>query len=300
MTPLLDISTVIQQAIDAISIGSQYALIALGIALIFGIMRLINFAHGELIMVGGFTLWKLANPPWPVLIIATVGIAAIVALVMERAAFRPVRNANPATLLVTSFGLSYLLQNLSVLVFGAEQRGVQLPQLVTEQFFVGDVRIPKLNVITTVTAVVLLAALWAFLKYTPLGIQMRASAEDFRMSRLLGVKANRVISSAFVISGALAGVVAILLISQTGTIQSDIGLQPVLIGLVATVIGGIGSLPGAAVGGFILGGATEALDVGLPADLRVFRDAFLFGLVIVILLFRPQGLFGGRSAVVRV
>lgn len=300
MIPLLDGARIAQQAIDAVSIGSQYALVALGIALIFGIMRLINFAHGELIMIGGFALWKLANPPWPVLVIVPIVIAAVFAWGMERAAFRPVRSASPATLLVTSFALSYLLQNLSVLTFGAEQRGVLMPGLVTEQFFVGDVRIPKLNVITTVTTIVLLVALGLFLKKTALGVQMRAAAEDFRMSRLLGVRANRVIGTAFLISGALAGVVSILLISQTGGIASDIGLQPVLIGLVATVIGGIGSLPGAAVGGFILGGMTEILEITLPADLRPFRDAFLFGFVILVLLVRPQGLFAGRAAVARV
>lgn len=297
---LLGTSSSIQHAIDAVSLGSLYALIALGIALIFGIMRLINFAYGELIMVGSYSLLLLSNPPWPILIIVPILTAALFALAMERAVFRPLREASAATLLVASFAVSYFLQNLAFLVFGAQPRGVDLPTLMTEQFFVGDLRIAKINVITAATTLVLLTVLALFLKRTRLGVQMRAAAEDFRMSRLLGVRANIVIAAAFVISGILAGVVSILLVSQLGTVSPTIGLAPLLVGLVATVIGGIGSLVGAVVGGYLLGGLTIALEVALPENLRVFRDAFLFGIVILILLFRPQGLVARRATRARV
>ena len=293
-------TNVIQNGVDAISLGSLYALIALGIALIFGIMRLINFAHGELITAGAYAAYVLSNPPWALLIIVPVLVSAGFALAMERAAFRPVRGASPATLLVTSFALSYFLQNLALLVFGAFPRGVPLPTLVTEQFFVGDLRIPKLNVITLITTFVLLVGLVIFLKRTVLGIRMRAAAENFRMARLLGVRADTVIASAFLISGLLAGAVSILFVSQLGTVNPTMGLAPVLVGLVATVIGGMGNLPAAVLGGYILGGLTVGLDAGLPEGLRVFRDAFVFGTVIFILLLRPQGLLGSRAAKVRV
>ena len=172
-------TTVIQYAIDAISVASLYAVLALGIALIFGVMRLINFAHGELIMIGGYALLYLADVPWPLTIAATVGIVVVFALALERSAFRPVRDANPATLLVTSFALSYMLQNLALIIFGGRAKTVPLSASLAESFEVGDLRIPKLNIVTVAVTAALLVGLVAFLKRTPIGIQMRAAAEDF-------------------------------------------------------------------------------------------------------------------------
>jgi branched-chain amino acid transport system permease protein len=293
-------TTVLQYAIDAISLSSLYAVLALGIALIFGVMRLINFAHGELIMIGAYAAFYLVDTPWPVLVLATVAVVVTAALLMERAAFRPVRSASPATLLVTSFALSYLVQNLAIIVFGARPKTVSLSVGLTESFEVGELRIPKLNVLTVGVTVLLLASLVVFLKRTSIGVQMRAAAEDFGMARILGVRANAVIATAFALSGLLAAVAALLLVLQTGAITPSMGLGPVIIAFIATVIGGMGSLSGAVLGGFVLGSLSVALQAALPVELRPFRDAFVFGAVLAILLLRPQGLVVLRSARARI
>jgi branched-chain amino acid transport system permease protein len=290
----------IQNAIDALSFGSLYALFALGIALIFGIMGLINFAHGELIMVGGLALVLLGHPGWPLLILATLGIAVVFALAMERVAFRPVRGADPITLLVTSFAISYVLQNLAEVTFGSVPRTTNLSTSLAESFSVGGIYIPKLDVVTVIVTAILLVALGLFLGRTRTGVQMRAAAEDFRMARVLGVNANRVIATAFVLSGVLAGVAAILLVAQTGVVTPTIGSGPVLIAFIATVLGGIGSLRGAVLGGFILGIITVALQAYLPLEFRYYRDAFAYTAVIAMLLVRPQGLIVAKSIVNRV
>jgi branched-chain amino acid transport system permease protein len=296
---------VAQNAIDAVSRGSFFALVALGVALIFGIMRLINFAHGELIMAGGyamfvFTDWFFSAAVWPLLILWTIFVSTLFAVAQERLAFRPVRTADPTTMLVTSFAVSILLVNIAVLVWDSLGRGVPIAGVTTEQWVAGDIRIRKLDIITLGVTAFLLAGLSVFLRRTAIGVQMRAASEDFRMARLLGVPANRVIAAAFLISGTLAGTTALIAVSLSGGVSPGMGLFPLIFGLVATVLGGMASLVGAVIGGFVLGGLTTGLEQGLPADLRPFRDAFVFGAVILILVFRPQGIIAGRAARERV
>ncbi len=290
----------LQHLIDAITYGSQFALYALGIALIFGIMGLINFAHGELLMAGAYTIVLIGRPPWPVVVIATVAIAIVFALGMERAAFRPLRGASPATLLIASFAVSYGLQNLAILVEGSAPKGTSVSTWLSESFQIGSVSIPKLDPVTVGVTIVLLAALGLFLQRTRMGVQMRAAAEDFRMARILGVRANTVIATAFGISGLLAGIGAYLLVAQTGEVSYDMGSNPVLYAFVATVLGGMGSLRGAVLGGYVFGAIFVLLQSYLPLELRSYRDAFAFGAVIVMLLVRPQGLIVARSVVTRV
>ena len=284
----------IQIAIDALSLGSFYAIVALGIALIFGVMQLINLAHGELIMVGAYTIVWFGAGAWPILVLGPIVAGAIMAVLMERVAFRPVRGATIETLLVTSFAVSFLLQNTAILTQGALPKPVTLPPVVSESFRVGDLRIAKLNVITIIAATVLVGALALFLKRSELGIQMRAAAADFEMARLLGVRANTVIALSFAIGGMLAGAVAFLFVAQVGVVTPRLGLNLVIIGFVSMIIGGIGSLPGAAIGGFMLGIMTTVLQAYLPRDIRPYRDAFVFGLVIALLLLRPRGILGKR------
>jgi branched-chain amino acid transport system permease protein len=290
----------LQNVIAGISLGSSYALYALGIALIFGIMRLINFAHGELIMVGAYTLVLIGTAAWPVLVVATVGVAIVFALAMERAAFRPLRGASPATLLIGSFAVSYLLQNLAILIEGSAPRGINVSTWLSKSFTVGSIDITHLAIITVAVTIALLIALGLFLARTRTGVQMRAAAEDFRMARILGVRANTVIATAFAISGLLAGTGAYLLVAQTGEVSPNMGSQPVLYAFVATVLGGMGSLRGAVLGGYLFGAITVALQATLPGSLASYRDAFAFGAVIVMLLLRPQGLIVARSVVTRV
>ena len=229
----------IQIAIDAASLGALYALLALGVALIFGIMNLINFAYGELMMIGGYTLVFFASAWAPVMIVVTLAAVVVASLLMDRVAFRPVREADPTTLLITSFALSYLLQNVALLIGGPRSKGVDvLPSLQSALAF-GVVRIPKLNIAIIVATAVLVVALDVFLPRTSIGLQMRAAAENFDSARLMGVRANLVIAVAFAISGVLAGVASIFLVAQGGAVYPTIGLPPVLIAFVAVVIGGL-------------------------------------------------------------
>jgi branched-chain amino acid transport system permease protein len=224
----------------------------------------------------------------------------ILALVTERIAFRPMRDSNPATLLISSFAVSYFLQNLVVLVHTGRPKSVGIGNGLSTAIDIAGIRVPGNQLLTMGVAAVLLVGLTFFLKRTSLGIQMRAAAENFQMARLMGVKADRVIAIAFILSGIMGGVVSLLLVIQTGTLDVRMGLMPVVFAFFATVIGGMGSLPGAALGGFIVGFISVMLQAFLPPDLRPFRDAGVFLLVILILLARPQGLIVNQAAKERV
>ncbi len=289
-----------QNVVDAISLGSLYALFALGIALIFGILGLINFAHSELVMVGAFALVLMNDVPLWLRVLLTIGVVIVTAVIMEWAAFRPVRGANPATLLITSFAVSYLLQNLAILILGPEPRSGSVWTFLDESFQVGDVVILHLDVVTVCVTAVLLVGLALFLTRTPIGVQMRAAAEDFRTARLVGVRADRVIATAFAISGLLAAIAAFLLTAQAGVVTNQIGVNVVLLAFVATILGGMGSLVGAVLGGFSLGVVSVALQAALPLELRSSRDAFLFAAVFLVLVIRPDGLIVPKSQRARV
>jgi len=291
---------IVQNLINAISLGSFYALIALGMAVIFGIMRLVNFAHGELLMAGGYGLVLLSGPPWQVMLLIVIAVVVVFALFMERAAFRPIREASAATLLVTSFAVSFLLHNTAQLIFGALAKTTNVSNTLIQSWKIGFVFIAKRDVLTIVVTLALLGLLGLFLARTVLGVEMRAAAEDFRMARLLGVRANRVIAASFAIAGVLAGVASFLLLAQTGTVTPTMGLSSVLVGFVAIVLGGMGSLRGAVVGGFLLGFLTVTLQAYLPLNLDFYRDAFVYGTVILVILFRPQGIIVPRSAKTRI
>jgi branched-chain amino acid transport system permease protein len=289
-----------QHVVDAFSLGSLDAMLALGIALVFGVMHLVNFAHGELVMVGGFTIFLVAGLPWPLIVVIVLVAVALAALLMERIAFRPVRGADPTTLLVTSFAVSILLQSVAAIIWGRRAKGVDFASGLSGPVTIFGTRVAIVDLVSIGVAAVLVTGLALFLKRTATGTAMRAAAEDFVMARLLGVSANRVIAAAFAMSGILAAAAALLLVASTGTIQSSMGLQPVLVGFVATVIGGVGSLVGAALGGFLLGVITVVMQVSLPLDARGYRDAAVFTIVILILLVRPSGLVSSAALEERV
>jgi branched-chain amino acid transport system permease protein len=300
----------LQVLVDATALGSLFALVALAIGLVFGVMRLINFAQGDYITIGAYSLVVPAaslTPPmlfgaWPapLMIAAVLFVVMMLALATERVAFRPLRDSNPATLLISSFAVSYFLQHLIILVHSGRPKSVGIGQGLTAPVDFFGLRVPGIQIVTMAVTAVLLLGLVVFLKRTSLGIQMRAAAENFQMARLLGVAANRVIALAFLISGLLAGTVSLLLVVQTGTLDVRMGLMPVIFAFFATVIGGMGSLAGAALGGFVVGMSSVLLQSYLPIELRPFRDAFVFGLVIIILLVRPQGLILTGAAKERV
>jgi branched-chain amino acid transport system permease protein len=260
-------------------------------------MRLINFAQSEFVTVGAYALLLCSGLWFPLGALLAVTAVIALAILVDKLAFRPIRDADPATLLITSFAVSYFLQYALVLLFGARPLSVDvLPSLGVPLVF-GNLRIPLLNIVTVAVTTALLGILAIFFRYTRIGIEMRACAVDFRMARLLGVRADRIIATAFALSGFIASVVAILFVAQTGTVSPSMGLQLALVGFVATVIGGMGSLVGAVFGGVLVGFITECLQAILPPELRAFREVFVYAAVIGVLVWKPRGLF--RSAASR-
>ena len=237
----------VQFAIDVLSLGGAYALMALGLVIVFGILRLVNFAYGELIMVAGYAMFLVSGSglPWLVMAAFAVAMAILAGAATDYVAFRPVRTKSVTAVLITSFAFSTLLQNAALLFISPRPRVVPLPALFSQTIEIAGVVTPLRNVITIVTAVTLLALFAALMRYTMLGIAMRAAATNFTMARMLGVPANRIISSAFALSGFLGGVVGLLWIGRIGTVVPTIGLEPLLIAFIATVIGGMRSLTGA-------------------------------------------------------
>jgi branched-chain amino acid transport system permease protein len=285
---------VIQDLFDAASLGSLYALMALGVALVFGVMGLVNFAYGELIMVGGYTALVASGAGGIEIVLSTVLTVTLAALLMERFVFRPARGVDPATLMVISFALSTGLQSLAIVIAGARPKSVNLFGALTHPVQVAGARIGLLDITSIGLAAVLVAGLTLFLKRTVLGLRLRAAAEDFTVCRLLGVRTNLVFATVFAVSGVLAAAAALILTTQTGSLSPDMGSQPVLVAFVATVIGGLGSLAGAALGGFLLGVVLVVLQLALPVGLQPYTEAFAYAIVIAVLLLRPSGLFGSR------
>jgi branched-chain amino acid transport system permease protein len=290
--------------INTISLGSLYAMLALGLVIVYGILKLVNFAYGELLMIAGYALYVLGglntSLPWFVIAILAVLIAAAVSYLTEMIAFRPVREKSLTAMLITSFAVSTLLQNAALLIISPRARAVPLPDFFSQSVAIAGTDVPIRNILSIITAIVLFGALSLLLKYTVLGIALRAAADDFRMTRLLGVPANLVISAAFIISGFFAGVVAIFWTARTASVTPTIGAAPLLVAFVACVIGGMTNLLGAVVGGYLYGIIYSLLSLWLPQYLLDYREAFMFLIVILILLFRPTGLIRGNTTSERV
>ena len=276
--------------IDSLSVGGLYALAALGIGLIFGIMWLINFAYGDLLMMGAYAMFLLAAAVWPITILGGVVIAILVALVTERIAFRPLRTADPSVLLAASFAVSFFLQNFVLMIMGGRALGVDIVPALNHHIVWGELSVSLLNLFTIAISLALMAGLSIFLNRTPMGVNMRAASEDVRMARMLGVRVNLVIAAAFAISGLLAGVAAIVILGKTGLVLPAMGLRLTLVAFVATVIGGMGSLTGAVIGGYMVGILEVVLGGVLPLALLNYREAFIFAVVLLFLMFRPGGI----------
>lgn len=286
----------IQQTINAVSLGGTYALLALGLAMIFSIMGMINFAHGELMTITGYALLFLASAGLPFLLAIPLAIlcAMLAAMLMERIAFRPVRGASAATMLVTSFSVAVILQVCFQNFISTRPQPVPLPAFFASSINLGQMTVGVTQLISIVTTLVMLIGLNLFLKHTLLGLAMRAAAVDFPVTRLMGVRGNAVISGAFAISGLLAGVAGLLWVAQRVSVDPLMGFTPVLKAFIAAILGGLGSLTGAVAGGFVLGFTEIYLSAFLPDDLLPFQDALALGLVILILIFKPEGLISAR------
>ena len=287
----------VQQLINAVSIGSLYALMALGLAMVFGILRLINFAHGDLIMVGSFTALLLINAkvPFWVAALAAITISIFFGLLMERVAYRPIRGAPDVAMLLTSFAVTIFLENLAIIIFTPKSRPFPTPEALGTALTLGSLRISTLDVAAIAVAFVLLVGLTIFISRTETGISMRAASQDLLAARLMGIDVNKVIMSAFAIGSLLAGVVGLLWSARVGKIDPLMGFGPVLKAFVATVIGGLGSIPGAVLGGYVLGTLEILLQGLLPSSLTPYRDAFVFIILIILLLFRPNGILGSTE-----
>jgi branched-chain amino acid transport system permease protein len=287
-----------QQMMNAFAFGAEYALLALGLAIVFSIMGLVNFAHGEMIAVGGYSMVAMAALSLgnPMIVIGFALLAAVVASVtLERVAFRPVRYADPTTGLLTAFGVSIILQNLFLLLVSPRPIAVTSLYFLEWSIPIGMVSISSLQLFEALTTIIVIVALMLFLRQTSLGLAMRAAALDFEMVRLTGIRANRVFAMAFMISGMLAGIACIFIMARRGSVDPHLGFDPVLKAFVACVVGGFGSLPGAVLGGFLLGVVEVAMLVLLPQSLGGMTDAFVFGIIALVLVWRPNGILAART-----
>ena len=275
-----------------ISVGGQYALIAIGYTMVYGILRLINFAHGDIFMVAGLIMVYLsASLPIyisiPIMIVATV----IIGFLIERVAYKPLRQAPRMSIMISAIGVSYLLQNLALYITGGlAQQYPAIPWISDTIEIFGSVT-KRVTVITPILTIVLVFALVFLIKKTKIGMAMRAASKDFETSQLMGIKINSVISMTFIIGSFLAAVASLLYFSNyTGVVPTS-GAMPGLKAFVAAVFGGIGSIPGAMIGAFIIG-ICENIIKGM--GMTTFSDAFTFALLIVILIAKPTGLFGEK------
>lgn len=276
-----------------ISVGGQYALIAIGYTMVYGILRLINFAHGDIFMVAGLIMvYACASMPMyvaiPLVIVATV----IIGFLIERVAYKPLRQAPRMSVMISAIGVSYLLQNLALYVTGGLAQQYPAIPWVSDSITLFGASTKRVTVITPVLTLVLVFALVALIKYTKIGMAMRTASKDFETSQLMGIKINSVISTTFIIGSFLAAVGSLLYFTNyTGVVPTS-GAMPGLKAFVAAVFGGIGSIPGAVIGAFIIG-ICENIIKGL--GWTTFSDAFTFVLLILILIVKPTGLFGEKA-----
>ena len=303
MTPLAVVDA--QTLVDAIGLGAVYALMAVGIGLVFGVLRLVNFAYGQLVMAGAYTLAFTSG--WPTLASLAACLVVVVALstAMDYAVFRPLRGHSPAVMLVTTFAIAFLLQSVALIV-DVRDDTIGEPATVlnslNQAVSVGGVDVRKVTLVAIVASAVALAGLALLLGRTTIGLHMRAAAADFRTARLVGVRADRVIGVAVLLSAVLAAVVAVILTVQNPLVTPRFALVETIVVLVGVVVGGMNRLWTATLGGFAIGFATGVINGALPTDKTVFLPSAVFALVILVLLVRPGGLFarGDTGAVERV
>ena len=281
--------------INVISLGSVYAIIALGYTMVYGIARMLNFAHGDIIMVGGFTVFTIVTTMGgsPVVgILASVVVCTVLGVTIERVAYRPLRDASPLAVLITAIGVSYLLQNVALLIFGSNAR--QFTSVITVpalKLAGGKLSISSVTIVTILSCIVIMAALMTFINKTKMGQAMLAVSEDRGAATLMGINVNRTISVTFAIGSALAAVAGVLLCSAYPSLSPYTGSMPGIKAFVAAVFGGIGSIPGAFIGGILLGIIENLAKAYISSQLS---DAIVFSVLIIVLLVRPTGILGKK------
>lgn len=284
---------IIEQLINGLRIGSIYALIALGYSMVYGIAKMINFAHGDIIMVGAYALYVFVVPlkvPVVAAVIFTIGLCAVIGIIIERIAYKPLRKAPPLAVLITAIGVSFFLQNASLLIFGANP--IKFKSIINvETMKIGNVAIAGITVVTLLVTIVTMLLLTVFINKTKAGSAMRAVSEDKGAAQLMGINVNRTISMTFAIGSALAAVAGILYLSQYQSLKPTMGALPGIKAFVAAVLGGIGSVPGAMLGGILLGIIESISKAYISSEIS---DAIVFGVLILMLLLKPSGLLGKK------
>ena len=304
------INIIMPNLLPGISVGGQYALIAIGYTMVYGILRLINFAHGDVFMVGGLLMVYIsASLPLYISIPVVILLIVLIGYTIERVAYKPLRQAPRMSVMISAIGVSYLLQNLALYITGGLNQMYPVIPWISDTVTVLGVATKRATVITPFLVLALVFALVWLINHTKTGIAMRAVAKDFETSQLMGIKISNVISSTFLIGSFLAATGSILYFTNFSGVVPTSGAMPGLKAFVAAVFGGIGSIPGAVLGGFLIG-ISESLIKGLdtmlgpagfgllqtPLELTTFSDAFTFVLLIIILVFKPTGLFGEKVA----
>ena len=292
----MTINLLLQNIANGLSLGSLYSLIAIGYTMVYGILRLINFAHGEIFMLAPYFLYfgvLIFHLPWWASAIVAIGLTAFTGMLSERIAYKPLRDAPRISALISAIGVSFFLQNLSIVIFSGIPKSVHRPPFFTKIFQFGEIRIQSTLFASIGVSIIFLSLLIYIIYQTKTGLAMRAISRDIETSRLMGVGVNRAISITFIIGSALAAVGGILWSLRFPQIVPTMGIIPGLKAFIAAVVGGIGSVPGAMLGGFILG-MSEILFVTFFPAMSGYRDAFVFFNLIILLLVKPDGILGKK------
>lgn len=289
-----------QHLANAISLGSLYSLVAIGYTMVYGILRLINFAHGDLLMLAAYIVYYgrgMFHLPWPISIAVSIALTAGIGIIVERSAYRPLRDSPRTTILISAIGVSFLVENVGLVVFGGRPQPFPLPPFLDSGSAseLGGIRIENITFVIPIVTLVLLYALLYIVHKTKTGMAMRAVAKDFDTARLMGIDVNHIIATTFAIGSALAAVGGIMWGMKFPQINPLMGMMPGMKCFIAAVFGGIGNIQGAVVGGFLLGVA-EIMIVAFLPSVSGYRDAFAFVILIGTLLFRPTGLIGEKVA----
>ncbi|MDQ7782393.1 MAG: branched-chain amino acid ABC transporter permease [Desulfomonilaceae bacterium] len=290
----MDYAFFLQQIVFGLTLGCLYALIAIGYTMVYGVLRLINFAHGDLLMVSAYIAFfgiVMFHLPWPAALVIAIMLTGLLGILIDRGAYRPLRRSPRISALITAIGVSFLLENLGIVIIGGRPKSFPVPEMFSGYVAVGGVRIPVLSFWVVLITALLLVAVVLVVNRSKIGIAMRALSRDVETVSLMGVDANRVISFTFFLGSILAAVGGILWCMKYPAVEPFMGVIPGLKAFVAAVLGGIGNVTGAAIGGLILGLA-EILIVAVRPDWSGYRDAIAFCILIVILLTRPTGIMG--------
>jgi len=290
----MNLNIFLQNLSNGISLGCLFALIAIGYTMVYGVLRLINFSHGDIFMMATFFAYyviALFSLPWGIACLVAVVLAMLLGRTVERIAYKPLRNAPRISSLCSAIGMSFLLENFAIVVFGGRPKAFYRPEFFSKIFILGGVRIPGVNFVTPIVSIIFLLILTYIVYRTKTGLAMRAISKDFDTAKLMGINLDRTISFTFILGSGLAAIGAVLWALRYPQIWPFMGVFPGWRAFIAAVIGGIGSIRGAMVGGFMVGLLTIMIVAFMPG-LAGYKDAFIFIILIFVLLFKPEGIFG--------